>query len=171
MAPRKRKPLTEEQKAKQSENQRIWRERNRDRVRQLKKDYYQRNREQAIKRIAEWRRQNRDIYLAKKNEWQRRYRAALKATIQSAANPDEVRMAALERNEIFAAAARAVPRGMPSWKRDDIIGDIVLAVLEGTIAADEIATRAKEFIRAFNRQFSEYAHVEFNEAFMSVAAE
>jgi hypothetical protein len=51
-------------------------------------------------------------------------------------------------NDTFDAIAAAVPRHLPSDLRDDAIQNIWVAVCEGRVNRNEIAVRAKEFIRA-----------------------
>lgn len=81
-------------------------------------------------------------------------------------NGEEVRVKILNRNEIFAAASKAISSRIPTWRRDDIISDIVLAVLEGSLAHGEIALKAKEFVRAYNRKFDDHMQVLFNDSIL-----
>lgn len=62
----------------------------------------------------------------------------------------------LYQNAIYAAAHAAVPRGLPSDIRDDVISEIVVAVLCGDILESEIAASAKRFVTAFYRQFDRF---------------
>jgi len=52
---------------------------------------------------------------------------------------------ALTQNEIYAAINQAVPLGLPSHVRDDVVGEMVLAVLEGELDIGEVAAKAREY--------------------------
>lgn len=58
----------------------------------------------------------------------------------------------LGQNALYVAASAAVPAHYPQHVRDDVIGEIVLAVLEGFIDENEIAARAKDFVSSYWRQ-------------------
>lgn len=136
---------------KQGIYRRRWLEKNRERIREYHRGYQEKNREKIKAYSREWarRRSGKCLDLGK-------------------VSGEEVRRAALRENEIFAAASKAVPTGIKAWRREDIISDIVLAVLEGSLEISQIAARAKEFIAGYNRKFNEYMHAEFDEAFMQV---
>lgn len=59
--------------------------------------------------------------------------------------------ARLSENEIYAAANRAVSKSLPGYVRDDVISDILVAVLSGELAVEDIAAQADTFRKAHNR--------------------
>ena len=59
--------------------------------------------------------------------------------------------AALSQNEIYAAVNAAVPLGLPSHVRDDVLGEMVLAVLEGELDLDAVPAKAREYLRRYDR--------------------
>lgn len=58
----------------------------------------------------------------------------------------------LSQNEIYAAASNAVPNRYAPHNRDDIISDIVLAVIENKLTINDIPKQAKSFIAAYWKQ-------------------
>ena len=56
-------------------------------------------------------------------------------------------------DEILAIAAKSLPPGLPQHIRDDVIGSVALACLEGTLRINDIAKRIGEHLRAYNRQY------------------
>lgn len=167
-----RKPLTEEQKAKQREAVKRWKQRNKDNPEYIEKRragwraYRERNLEKCREASNRYKRENWSKVYPKHLAYIRQYMAAKYAARPTDARSDEIRVSVLNQNEIYAAAANAVPKTISPWRREDIISDIVLAVLEGAIDVMEIAVKAKDFISEYNRNFSEFMHVEFDEAFM-----
>jgi hypothetical protein len=63
--------------------------------------------------------------------------------------------------KLLADAKAAVPMGMPG--REDIVMDIVTAVLSRSLTVADIAKRAGEFIRAHNRDNDHFKTVSLNE--------
>lgn len=49
---------------------------------------------------------------------------------------------------LYERASRAVPSTLPRDMRDDVIGEMVLAVLEGRLLPADVERRAAEFVRA-----------------------
>src|SRR5579885_1154507 len=64
--------------------------------------------------------------------------------------------AELLRNELYAAAAAVVPSTLNAETRGDIIGDLVLAVLEGEVSLLDLPKAAKEVTRRHWRLFGTY---------------
>lgn len=62
-------------------------------------------------------------------------------------------------NALYAEAFKAVPRALPVYARDDIISEIVLAVLEGRLAEADIAKQAKSHVTSYWREYSHYTTV------------
>lgn len=58
---------------------------------------------------------------------------------------------ALTQNEIYAAINRAVPLRLPAHVRDDVLGEMVLAVLEGALDLDAVQAKAREYLRRYDR--------------------
>jgi hypothetical protein len=164
---RERKPLTEEQRAKAREAGKRWRLAHPEKVKADRARYQEANRARIYATNRAYKKANR----AKMNEYNRRYyhkMAKIKAMLESP-HGEEIRVKVLGQNEIFAAANKAVPRGLPAWKRDDIISDIVLAVLEGQIAVDDIRAKSKDFIKEHNRMFS-HLTVEYDDNYHGLHA-
>ncbi|MBX3543609.1 hypothetical protein [Chelatococcus sp.] len=96
------------------------------------------------KRAKEWRRNNRETYNAYKRELYARMKAS---KARNKLIPiGEALNAALGQNTLYAVALAAVPRTLPHHVREDVISDLVLAVLEGEIAEADLARVAKSFI-------------------------
>ena len=62
----------------------------------------------------------------------------------------------LNQNEIYHAVNKAVSFGIPAHIRDDVIGSMILAVLEGDLALDQVKARAREFSAAYHREAGTY---------------
>lgn len=58
---------------------------------------------------------------------------------------------ALTQNDIYAAINRAVPLRLPAHVRDDVLGEMVLAVLEGELDLDAVPAKAREYLRRYDR--------------------
>jgi hypothetical protein len=63
---------------------------------------------------------------------------------------------ALSQNDIWRLAAAALPKHLDRNVRDDIIGEIAVAVLAGDLAPHMIQPAAKRFVRDHNKNFSPY---------------
>jgi hypothetical protein len=61
--------------------------------------------------------------------------------------------------DIFMLIRSAVPTILPSQIRDDVIGAMALAVVEGRLRTADIRKRVREFIAAQYRQFSKYGPI------------
>lgn len=66
----------------------------------------------------------------------------------------ELHKKALLANEIYVAAAKALPRGLDSSMRDDVISEIVLAVVEGTVSVADIPKKAWAMAQACCRKYN-----------------
>jgi hypothetical protein len=60
---------------------------------------------------------------------------------------------------LFAAANAVVPKSYPAHVRDDVISEIVIAVLEDKITVKDIGKEAPGFMRAYWREYSHYGRV------------
>lgn len=65
----------------------------------------------------------------------------------------------LNENELYHAANKAISLAIPSHIRDDVIGAIVLAVLEGEMDISDIKSTAREFVAAYHREAGTYKSV------------
>lgn len=165
-------PMTYAQKAKRREYNRQWAAANRERKAAHAKKYreankekeaayhkqylashpprnrprYIRNAEQAEKKRAQdrdyWRLmspEDRKVYLARRLA---RYHAKLMKE-RAVSNP----------TLLYETANKAVPRTLPRWVRDDIISELVLAVLSSELAFDKIASQAGKYVTKYWRDF------------------
>ncbi len=55
--------------------------------------------------------------------------------------------------EVFAQISKAVPFGLPRHQRDDLIGSMCLAVLEGKLLIKNIRAEVAKFVAAYNREY------------------
>lgn len=154
---------------------------------------YLKNKEQRRIKNQIWRRKNpekakaiRDVWRAKRKEHlaaynidydrrhpgrHRRWRAMAKERRERLAaacerTPEESRVSALNADKLFALASKHVSSSLPPWKRDDIIADMVIAMLEGRLAAEDITKKAKEYVSDYNRRFNDFMAVEFDDRWM-----
>lgn len=122
--------------------------------------YYTNHRQECVARAARWTRNNPEKAKAIKKAYnaQRRggrppRRKGRKPTVirrrDYGAETRELKMLQVE---AYAAARAALSDRMPRDVRDDIIGDILLAVVEGAIEVEGIAAAAPTFVRAYWRQ-------------------
>ncbi|KQT21719.1 hypothetical protein ASG57_26715 [Bradyrhizobium sp. Leaf396] len=56
-------------------------------------------------------------------------------------------------HEIFTAVDRAVPRYLDYHTRKDVVGDMILAILEGQLSIEDAPRRYREFLRSTHRMF------------------
>jgi hypothetical protein len=70
--------------------------------------------------------------------------------------PGERLATSLTSDELWRAAVAALPKHLDPDMRNDVAGDIVVAVLSGDLSPHQIASEAKRFIRAHNKKFSQF---------------
>ncbi len=136
-----------------------WNERNPDKVRAGHREPFKRwaakNQDKMRAYRAKYREKNREELRRKERE---RY-AARMANMAKVAEAfpafGEMRTRELMKIDVYAAARRALPRGLPEFVRDDVITEIVLAHLEGSLTLSEVPARASEFLRAYRRDFDQ----------------
>ena len=75
------------------------------------------------------------------------------ARVKPASAPVQTFARQLSRNAIYRAVSAVVPASLPPITRDDIVCEMVLAVLEGQLAMNELKARAKDFVREHWRMF------------------
>lgn len=68
----------------------------------------------------------------------------------------EIRTRELMKIEIYAAAKKALPTKLPSFIRDDVITDIVLAYLENEIQIEDVTVKARQYLAAYYRMFDQW---------------
>jgi hypothetical protein len=95
-----------------------------------------------------WRRSHTDAAFG------RRYAAA--TAVSQIPQRGEKRRSALLSNDLYAQVNRAVSKTLDPDAREDVISDIVEAVLSGRVAEADIAAKCTEFVTAHNRLFSKY---------------
>lgn len=144
---------------KDNDRKRRWRESNPEKARESTRRWREKNPEKA----REIGRKNQARYRAnnpeKIREYERRYQAK-QARIAACPIPSgKTLKTALLQNDLYAEASRQVPAGLPGFIRDDIISDIVIAVLDGEISAADIALKAKGIMKAYWRQFGDQRFV------------
>lgn len=147
-------PLSvEERRARHAKYQRAWRARNLEKARQNSRDWAARNPERIRQACARFLATAHGK--AKKREHAKRFR-------QKRAAEHKARLAVLSQRKVVVshpllqAARAAVPSGLPRHVRDDVIGSLVLAALEGTIAASEMGQKTAGFVRAFYRDLDQF---------------
>lgn len=114
-------------------------------------------RERLIASKLDWQRRNPDKYLASQRKYDLKRRSMLKGLGFPCGV--EARQRELMKIDIYALARKSLPQGLPAFIRDDVVTDIVLANLEGTLALDEVPTKAKEFLTAHYRMFDQWKKV------------
>ncbi|MEW9304528.1 hypothetical protein [Labrys neptuniae] len=174
------KDLTPEQKAIVLENNKKWRDRNRDKI----KVYNAAHCKDRYVYTKTWREKHKEHLRQKKKlysrrwylkvkandpkrwrEWmvdwaarQRSRRERLKSEIRAQAEPGVAFMEALHSNTLYAAVAAIVHRRLPAFVRDDVISSIVLDVLDGKLSREELDSKtARRYVSAYNREFETYA--------------
>ncbi len=66
---------------------------------------------------------------------------------------------AMLQNEIVAAVSAALPRSLPPHVRDDVMSDMVLAVLDGSLAMSAIAGSARAFLNKHRQECGAYREI------------
>jgi len=152
------------------ERRRLWREKNPEKVREMNRrggaryrannpekarEVRRRWREKNLEHIREYKRLYRADNREKTLEYKRLYRAKQARIKASLAPSGESLKTALLQNELYAEASRHVPARLPDFIRDDIVSDIVIAVLDGEFAVTDIALKATAVMAAYWRQFGD----------------
>lgn len=73
--------------------------------------------------------------------------------------PGEIFKEQLNRNELYAFVASAIPREMSPIARDDIMADMMLAILEGRIERENIKAHVGEFTKQHWKLFGTFKNV------------
>ena len=89
-------------------------------------------------------------------------RHAARAAAAHEPSPRHVFDKMLSHNAIYRAVKAVVPASLPPITRDDVIGDMVLAVLEGDLAMNDLKARAKTFVKEHWRMFGTLRDVSFD---------
>lgn len=131
--------MTPEQREKHEITNAAWREKNREHAKAYASAYRKKNREKVYAYNAAYGQTHREAI----NAYRRRRKAKIKFAQKS----------------LYQTACDTVPRYLPRHIRDDVISEITLAVLEGTLAAEDIAKSAKKYLTAWNRDFGSYGTV------------
>lgn len=177
---RVRAPLTEAQKASRREANRKWQKANGEKRAVHAKKYREKNKAKIAAREKEWREKNQEKYIKSRLKSSRKWHAANRERNRELCRARYARITGREIGEarpavgtllpqqlmtdaLYAAAFKAVPKTLPSYVRDDIISDIVVAVLEQRIAEDDIAKRAQEFVKGYWRQFGHIGKVSLDQ--------
>lgn len=148
----------EERLIRQRDSARRFRERNyvgpayRAKSRELSRQYRLLHPDRVREAASKYNRSEKGIAAQRRRYWKKKGHLP---TSRYGPQIGESRIAALLKNDIYAAAHRAVPRGLQPWIRDDIIATMILAVIEGKVMLEELATQAGAFVRQHRRD-SEY---------------
>lgn len=67
-----------------------------------------------------------------------------------------MRVVAQSPDEILKRVYACLPAGAPRFIRDDVAGEMLLAVLEGKLLVENIARSVGEFTKKYNRQFDTF---------------
>ncbi|GLS20144.1 hypothetical protein GCM10007874_31610 [Labrys miyagiensis] len=184
MATKKRSEITPEEfearRTKRLARNAAWRARNPERMKEYQRRWGQLNIERENVRRKLWKDANPDKVREAKTRWNRANKASHKAwwdAHKEAINVERRKLywviknraaankafgegpAKLNQNAVYARVNAAVSRGLPDFVRDDVIAEILLAVLEGTLSVDRIKVEAKAFLRAHNLMFDQFGSV------------
>lgn len=58
--------------------------------------------------------------------------------------------------DVYRVVSRAVSSALPRFMRDDVINSMLLAVLEGKLLLEHVATRMKEYVSGYNREYDTF---------------
>jgi len=148
------------------ENERRRHARNPEAYREYCRQYRLKNREKIRENAAKRRAENREKILEQKRlwrltnaekarAWNRHWREKKKRLCSYLSTTGKGFTVALLQNDIYAEASRHVPAGFPTFARDDIVADIVLAVLERKYDRRDIAIRAKDHVKSYWREYGD----------------
>lgn len=59
-------------------------------------------------------------------------------------------------DEVYRAIIKAVPAGLPKHVKDDVVGAMLLAVLERKLLVRDVKKQAAEFLRSHNREYDHF---------------
>lgn len=160
MGDRSHEMATPEQRAAHAIVMKRYRQRTKEARRAQRKLYLAANAEKTLAAKAAWRKANPDriaesnqAYRAKyadrirEYERQRAYKRRWLVQAGSSASLHQ----RLTANEIFTAANCAVSSSLPAYIRDDVISEMVLAILEGRLIPKDAKARVGEFLTAYYR--------------------
>ncbi|MER8567532.1 hypothetical protein NKH85_16240 [Mesorhizobium sp. M0924] len=132
----------------QREYQRLWRKRNAEKVKEIDhRNYVKRFQRPAVVeakkvQVLAWRAAHREQVLANQARWRLRRKSV--AIIRH--HPDQV----------YRLVSRAVSSGLPRFVRDDVMSSMILAVLEGKLLLENVASSAKSYLARHNREYDSF---------------
>lgn len=143
----------------------LWRRQHVDEERARAKKWAADNPVKHQERVARWRQKNvawlkawLDKTRVKRNARRRASRAIIrnKLVVREAFVKGPT---TLSQNAIYAKVSSVVSRGLPDYMRDDVIGEMLLAVLEGSLLMGRIDAECARFVRAYNRMFDQFGTI------------
>lgn len=66
-------------------------------------------------------------------------------------------------DNVYKIVNKVVSAALPKHMRDDVIAEILLAVLEGKLLLDQIGQRVKDFVRDYNREYDTFKTLSLDE--------
>lgn len=87
--------------------------------------------------------------IARKKAWKEAYRKKHQKGPQEAVGVALKRV--LNSNELFRAVNQAVSANLPPHVRDDVIQNMILAILEGELTLSEVRSKSRQYLRDYDR--------------------
>lgn len=142
---------TERGKASKKKSPRAWRQAHPEKAAALE-----------AKAVARLKAENPEAYRAQKARGNRKYREKHGERLRQLAREIYRRQAGTSSARAqrgMALATAAIPRNIPPEVRDDVLGDIMLALIDGTVRLDEVTKKVPDYIRAHNRKYNAFRNV------------
>jgi len=132
-----------------------WRERNPEKTKASNDKYFKSERAKLLK--TKYLEENRERIYADQRRWRQErpeaYRKLWRAAYHRRKSKQRIHM---DPNKVYAQINKAVSRALPRHVRDDLIGAMCLAVLEGKLLVSDIDKEARKFLTEHNRQYDTF---------------
>ncbi|AZO23883.1 hypothetical protein EJ070_26505 [Mesorhizobium sp. M1E.F.Ca.ET.045.02.1.1] len=125
-----------------------------DKDRAAQRRYREKHREDVKVRLARYRRENREKLLA----YNRRYYLEVhrERLLAKRLRLISVSTANHSPEGLMRAVNAAISPALPRFIKDEIAGEMMLAVLEGTLLLDQIRAKVQEYLRRYNRDYDTF---------------
>lgn len=147
----------EANRAKVLETKRRYREANKERIRAAQKEWRAKNKAHRSAYNKAWTEANRDKARARELRYYARNKVRLLAKWQAEYRQRKSKKAIrVNPDEVYRHVMKAVPRALPKFMRDDIVSNMLLAILEGDILIKNIDKEVKKFLTSYNREYDTF---------------
>lgn len=157
-------PDDEKVRLKHNAHQRASRKRHLAKSRENSRKAKAQNPEKTRLEKARWRRENKDKIRAYRRKWDSENREKCAAYYRKGSIKfRSIARARRSPEEIFKLVMNAIPRELPRHERDDLVGTMCLAILEGKLLVKSVKAEVGKYLKAHNREYDTFKTMSLDE--------